>query len=307
MDRISVAQEVSIHIAMSAAAPHLLVLLAAVLYAVGALVIKRAGDFQVGVWRTAFCCNVVTALLFLPLLAWGGTIHPELWWQPVAVAVCFVAGQWLTFLSLERGDVSIATPVLGLKILLVAVFASLSGDGRLTGKLWLAAFLATAGIALLNRSSAGARRRVGMTILTAGLAAASYALFDVMVQKWSPVWGRGRFLPISVGLAGLLSFAFIPRFSGPLIALPGKAWPWLLGGALAIAGQSVIFVSVVATWGRAAEANVVYSSRGLWSILLVWAIGAHLQNAESQLGGRTLGWRLAGALLMMSAIVLVLV
>jgi drug/metabolite transporter (DMT)-like permease len=292
---------------MDSALPHLLTLFAAVLYAVGALLVKRAGDFQVGVWRTAFVCNLLTALLFQPLLAWGGTLHPELWWQPVAVALCFVVGQWLTFLSLERGDVSIATPVLGLKILLVAMFVAASGVGTISPKLWLAAFLATAGIGLLNRSGSTSHRRVSMTILTAGLAAASYALFDVLVQRWSPIWGRGRFLPITLGLAGILSFAFIPRFSAPLTALPAKALPWLLGGALAIAAQSLVFVSVVATWGQAAQANVVYSSRGLWSVLLVWTVGAHFKNREAQLGGRTLGWRLAGALLMMSAIALVLI
>lgn len=292
---------------MSDAVPHLLTLFASVLYAVGALLVKRAGTFGIGVWRTAFCCNVVTALFFLPLLATGGTVHPALWWQPLVVALCFVVGQWLTFLSLEHGDVSVATPVLGLKILLVAGFVALSGVERLPGTLWLAAFFATAGIALLNRSGThAARRRITLTIITAALAATAYALFDVLVRQWSPAWGSGRFLPIALGLAGILSFAFIPRFSAPLGALPAKAWPWLLGGALAIAVQSVVFVSVVANWQKPAEANVVYSSRGLCSIILVWALGARLQTAESSLGGRALAGRLAGAVLMMAAILLVL-
>lgn len=292
---------------MAEALPHLLAFLAAVLYAIGALLIKRAGQYQAGVWRTAFCCNLVTALLFLPLWGWGGTLHPELWWQPLTVALCFIVGQWLTFLSLEHGDVSIATPVLGLKILLVAVFVSLAGGAALSLKLWAAAFLATVGITLLNRSSGAKGGRVGLTICTAGGAAAAYALFDVCVQHWAPVWGRGRFLPVTLALGGLFSFAFIPRFSAPLTALPRKAWPWLLGGALGIGTQSVIFVSLVATWGKAAEANVVYSSRGLWSVLLVWSLGRFLQTSEGKLEGRVLAWRLAGALLMMGAIVLVLV
>jgi len=294
---------------MSTALPHLLALLAAVLYAVGALLIKRAGAFGVGVWRTAFVCNVLTALLFLPLLTWGGTVHFELWWQPVVVALCFIVGQWFTFLSLEHGDVSVATPVLGLKILLVGAFLAVFGVQSLSGKLWFAALLATGGIVLLNRSgsSATARHHVTRTIITAGGAATMYALFDVLVRLWSPVWGSGRFLPITFSIAGLLSFAFIPRFSAPLFTLTRPAWPWLLGGALGIASQSLIFVSVVATWRKPAEANVVFSSRGLWSILLVWAIGARLQNQEAHLGSRTLAWRLAGAALMMAAILLVLI
>lgn len=293
---------------MANALPHLLVLFAAIFYAVGAMLIKRAGSFGIGVWRTAFVCNILTAFLYLPVLAWGGTVHWDLWWQPVSVAVIFIVGLWFTFLSLEHGDVSVATPVLGLKILLVVVFLAVLGIQTLPAKLWFAALFATAGIAMLNRSSTVTtdRRRVTRTIITAGLAAASYALFDVLVRQWSPHWGSGRFLPITFGLVGLLSFAFIPRFSAPLAALPRAAWPWLLGGSFGIGSQSLIFVFVVANWQKPAEANVVLSSRGLWSIVLVWAIGAHLQNQEAHLGRRTLAWRFAGAVLMMAAILLVL-
>ena len=66
--------------------PLLLALVAAVAYASGALLLKRVGDFGVGVWRTAFVANVICALCFQPLLLLGGTWRPELWWQPVVVA-----------------------------------------------------------------------------------------------------------------------------------------------------------------------------------------------------------------------------
>lgn len=287
--------------------PHLLALLAAVLYAVGALLMKRSSEFGTDVWRTAFVCNLVTALLFQPLLFFGGTMHWDLWWQPVLVALFFILGQWLTFFSLERGDVSVATPVLGLKILLVALFVTVLGSQSLRPQLWAAAGLATAGIALLNRRPAqGHHHQIGLTILSAASAAAAYALFDVLVQKWSPIWGLGRFLPLTIGLSGVLSFAFILRFPAPLKATSRSAWPWLAGGALAIGGQSLIFVFTVAYWRQAAQANVVYSSRGLCSVLLVWLVGHWVQSREKNLGKHVLAWRLAGATLMMSAILLVL-
>jgi hypothetical protein len=68
-----------------------------------------------------------------------------------------------------------------------------------------------------------------------------------------------------------------------------------------------MFVSTVAHWGHAAPANVLYSSRGLWTVLLVWAFGHWVKSREQHLGRRVLTWRLSGAFLMMSAIVLVLV
>lgn len=292
---------------MTSTTPSLLVLLSAVIYAAGALLVKRSSDFGVGAWRGAFVSNCIVAIIFQPLLAFGGSFRADLWWQPPIVAICFIVGQWLTFLSLERGDVSVATPVLGVKILLVAAFMTLTGGEHVKPKLWFAAVLATGGIVLLNRRAGQAHHHVSLTIATAGLAAVAYALFDCLVQRWAPAWGVGRFLPVTLGLSGLLSFAFIPRFSAPLAAVPRTAWPWLLGGALAISAQSVVFVSTIARWGNAAQANVIYGSRGLWSVLLVWGCGRWVQSREAELGGEVLRWRLAGAALMMSAIALVVI
>ena len=287
--------------------PYIVILVAAVVYAAGALLVKRAADLGVGVWRTAFVANVVTAVLFQPLWLLGGTLHPHLWWQPVIVALCFVAGQWLTFISLEQGDVSVATPVLGIKILMVAIFVTVWVGEALRWQLWVASVLATLGIAMLNRSGAHApHRRVGRTIVTAGLAAIAFTVLDVLVQEWSPAWGLGRFLPVTLLISFVFSFVYMLRFRAPLTAIPRATWPWLLGGTLLIAVQSVAYVSTIAKWGHVAPINVVYSSRGLWSVVLVWLFGHWVQSRERQLGAGVLGWRLLGAIFMMLAIVLVL-
>jgi hypothetical protein len=66
----------------------------------------------------------------------------------------------------------------------------------------------------------------------------------------------------------------------------------------------VIFVSTIARWGQVAVSNVAYSSRGLWSIVLVWLASRWLGGRE-RVEGRLLAWRLAGAALMISAVTLV--
>lgn len=288
--------------------PYLLILAAAFVYAAGALLVKRSSELGVGVWRTAFVANMITALLYQPVMWLGGTIHWELWWQPTIVAVCFVAGQWLTFISIDKGDVSVATPVLGIKILLVAALVTFWDGEVLRWQLWVAALLATVGIALLNRHGGRTvHHHVGRTVVTAGLAAVCYATLDVLVQRWSPTWGVGRFLPITVDIAAIFSLGFIPLFRAPLTAIPRATWRWLLGGTLTIAIQSVVFVSTIAHWGHVAPVNVIYSSRGLWSVVFVWLFGHWVKSGEQLLGNRVLGWRLAGAIFMMSAIVLVVV
>ncbi len=291
---------------MSSLLPVLLPLLAALIYVAGALLAKRSAELGVGVWRTAFISNLVSAALFALLLPFGSTFRGDLLWQPALVAVFYLLGQLLNFLALQHGDVSVATPVMGLKIIFVAVFTTLLLASGVSLKLWAAAGLSSLAIALLNRTDGAPRHNVGRTILYAGGSAAMFAIFDVLVQKWAPAWGLGRFLPVMLGFAALFSLLFVPFFHAPLREVPRAAWPWLLGACLFIGLQSLIFVSTLARFGGATTANVLYSSRGLWSVVAVWAIGHWFGNREQQLGARVLRWRLAGAGLMLAAIILVL-
>jgi drug/metabolite transporter (DMT)-like permease len=290
-------------------------LLASLLYIASALFLKRAQQLGGGVLRTTFVANVAVALVFAALLPLGGTGQPATrLWQPALVAVLFVAGQVLSLLALARGDVSVATPALGAKTIFVAWFTTLLLATRLPWQLWCAAGLSFGAITLLQRGrrpDAGTeqdqhhRRRLGQTLLFSLLAAASYALFDVLVQKWSPAWGAGRFLPIMFALSAVMSLVFVPFFREPLRAIPRAAWPSLATGAIAMALQSFTFVSGVAIFGDATAMNVVYSVRGVWSVAAVWLIGHWFANTEAQLGSGVFRWRLAGAVLMTSAIVLV--
>src|SRR5262245_24943476 len=132
----------------------MLPLVSALLYVIGALLMRRAADYGVGFWRTTFVANLICAAVFSPLLFLGGKFYLELLWQPAVVALLFVAGSVLNFISLDRGDVSIATPVLGIKIILVAVLSTLIVGQYLPLKLWIAAALSTTAVALLNRTRA---------------------------------------------------------------------------------------------------------------------------------------------------------
>src|SRR5512140_707305 len=99
-------------------APSLLLPLAcALIYVIAALAVKRASAFGVGVWRTSFLSNWAIALIFLPVwFGTGGQLHPlGHYWRPAVTALLFFGGQAFTYLALARGDVSVATPVMGTK------------------------------------------------------------------------------------------------------------------------------------------------------------------------------------------------
>ena len=122
-------------------------------YVFAVLLLKRSADWGVGVWRTAFISNLAMGVTFLALLLLGGPGQPvSMWWQPVLSGGLFFAGQIFTFMALHHGDVSVATPVLGLKIVLVAFSSVLLLPDPVPLKWWVAAGLSSLAIVLLSLS-----------------------------------------------------------------------------------------------------------------------------------------------------------
>jgi len=283
-------------------------LLAAMLFACAALLMKRTTHWQLDIWRVSFVCNLVSAVAFQPFwLLSQGDPPWAMWWQPAAVGLLYVAGQVLTLTSLAQGEISVAAPVLGLKIVFVPFFLWLMGAGLLPLTTWIACCGATLAIGLLNSTDAGSSRgKVWFSILTAASGAAAFALFDVCVQLWSPAWGRGAFLPVMFAFSSLLSLSLIPFFQQSLRCIPLAAWPTLLAAALFIAAQALAIVASVAFWQQVAVSNVIYSSRGLWSLLAVWLVGRYLQVSDSGLTPRVLLLRTCGALLLLASIALLM-
>ena len=290
-------------------------LLSSLLFVAAMLTIKRATAFRIGVWRTTFIANLATAILFLALLPLGGApIELTKFWQPLIIAALFIGGQACTFWALEKGDVSVATPTMGIKTLMVGWLSVLFLSVELSWQLWTSAGISFAAVGLLSaRSRHGSQAddsthySVWKTVAIALLAALCYSAFDITIQKWSPEWGVGRLLPIVFFLSALLSLCFMPFFSAPLSQIGRPAWPWLAGGAFFMAAQALSLVTAIGTWGDATSMNVVYSSRGLWSVAAVWLIGHWFDNQERTLGSRTLKLRLAGAVAMSIAIVIAFV
>ncbi|HCC21029.1 MAG TPA: hypothetical protein DEP88_07250, partial [Verrucomicrobiales bacterium] len=57
---------------------------------------------------------------------------------------------------------------------------------------------------------------------------------------------------------------------------------------------------------HATSFNVIYGSRGLWSILLIWSIGHMVGNSELQGGRNVLIRRVIGATLLLVAVFIIL-
>ena len=283
-------------------------LAASLIYVAGALSLKRASQAGAGIWRTAFVSNVTTAILFAPMslipLFMPDVPGPMPLWQPALIALAFVVGQACAMYALNKGDVSIATPVVGTKVIFVAFFATIILGNRLGWPVWVSAAMSAVGIGVLNRGSSGGTKNIGRTVVASLAAAACYAIFDVMVRRWSPAWGSGRLLPLMFGIGAVLSLAMVPFFDGPALKISREAAVPLLVGSAVIALQSVLLITTITMVNRVTEINVVYNSRGLWSVVAVWLVGHWWGNTEMSAGGAKLGWRLAGAGLLLMAILL---
>ena len=285
----------------------LLPLFASILLICGLLFLKRAGEAGCGAIAPLAFTNAFSAIAFSTLWFLGGTMQPlSMLWQPAIVAILYIMGMAFTFLAVERGDVSIATPVLGVKVIFVAALLTLFVGQELPGVVWVAAVLAAAGIAVIQWTGKADARRAVFTILFAVSAAASFASFDVLVQQWAPTWGTGRFLPITYAMVGVTSLAMMPWIDFQALRKP-KPRMLMLAGAALFAAQAICIVFTLAEFGDAARVNVVYTLRGLWGVALAWAAAKIWGGAEAELNRGQLMTRVAGAIMLTAAVILVIV
>ncbi len=288
----------------------LLPLLASILFVCGLLFVKRATSRGVSPWTVTFLANQWAALLFSTLWLLGGESIPlAKLWQPIFIAALFLSGQVFMFLAIQRGDVSVATPIFGIKVVVVAGLLTILFREALPHSVWIAAALATCGIGLaqwIPRSLTGdtSRRSVWMTVVFALSAAGSFAVFDVSVQHFSPAWGAGRMLPTVFWFVSLLSLSLLPFIETSALRNP-QTRVVLLVGTFLIAMQALCLVSTLAHFGDAARVNVVYALRAVWGVVLAWFVAVKWGGSEAELPRSVMLLRLVGAGLLTVAVVLV--
>ncbi len=268
------------------------------MYALAAILLKRALAAGAGRWRVTFACNMVMAIGYQACWAvhtqgfsGSGAFH-------AAIAGCtFFAGQIFTFLALNRGDVSVVTPILGTKVIWVAGFSMLLIGTKHSPYLWVAVFATAVGTAILGYQPGVRRRKVVLSIAAAVATSCSFGLTDVLVQKYGPAWGFGSFVPTMFLVVGLLSLGFLP-----LIREGSWAPLWLGAGSMVLALQALGLAFALTRYQQATRMNVLYNSRGLWSVTLIWAFGHWFGNTEREGGSRMMLRRLGGAALLVAAI-----
>lgn len=287
---------------------YILPAIAALLYAVSSLFSKRALVEGVGIMRLSIVANIGFCLAFAPLalLDDGPPDWSQVIW-PILAGTGFFVGHVCTFAAIKLGDVSVQAPMMGTKVVFVAAFSVILGAGHVPLTWWIGAGLTSVAIFLLGFSDWSNRAAVWRTMLMALAASAIFGLTDALVMKHAPKFGAGWFLCILNLVMLIESALLLPFLEGKMTEIPRKAWPWLLGGAGFMALQALGIGSSIAFWGDATAVNIIYASRGLWGIVLVWVVGSWFGNREREAGGQVMGRRMVGALMLVAAIALVLI
>lgn len=279
-------------------------LCSAVGYTLAAMMLKRAMDGG-HPWRVLFIVNLIGAVLFQTWLFHGGApltaTHVT---HAVLAGTAFFIGQVFTFIAISRGDISIATPVLGTKVIFVALLVFLTGGEELGWKLWVATFLTSSALALLGGEWRANRAKLLLSVGFAFLASIAFAATDVMQQLWAGDVGFGHFAPVMFATVGLLSFTLIPLFSAPLRQMPRPMVVWAFGGGVLLTMQAMGIAYCIAVFHEVTVTNVLYNTRGLWSVVLVWGVGHWFANAEKNVGQAVMTRRLMGALILLGAVYL---
>lgn len=282
-------------------------LASALIYPFASLFLKRAMVEGGGLLRVAFISNIVLFAVFACALPFSETSPSwsHLPWALLAGA-CFFGGQVFTFLAIRAGDVSVQAPLMGVKVIFVAFFSFFLKPDEVPPLLWLGSALAAAAIFLLGGASLKAFRANARTVIWSLVACACFGASDSLAGYRSADFGPIPFVVVMTTVVAVASLGFIPFFTAPMSAVPFAAKRLAALGGFAIGLQGVILNLALAFYQNATAMNIIYSTRALWGVLLIWGLGHKLGNFEvAQHGHKVMAKRLAGALLLSAAVILV--
>lgn len=285
-------------------------LVAAFVYSVAMVLIRRSALNGIGVLtQTVVMMAAMTILPLLGMMAAGVVRLPAEWLWPAVGAGALIVGQVLTLLALGAGDSSVHTPLMGVKVLFVALYSALFFRVAIPPRIWGGALVAAIGVMVIGLDRSAKRSLHGRTILLAAASAATFAVFDAILSAKAEVVGRDPFI---AGSLLINAVAVVPaavvlltrrRTSRPKPSAAGVRD--LSIGSILVAAQFITMLLVIGTYRNGAQANVLYSSRGLWSVVFLVALnrmgkGHHMESAD----GSRLVRRIVGAVVLVLAVVI---
>lgn len=287
----------------------LLPVAAAAAYCLSVLFVKAStADGKLSPTSILATTNFLMFLAFLPtLLCNWQSVNPHLLWQPLLTGIFFAIGNWATFLCSHKGEVSLMTPIMGIKILLVILFLHIIVGGETPKSLIFAGLLCCAAVFIMgySKSDTTPRGKRLWTYALAAIACISYAMCDVLFQKFSGNFDGMIILSLNNIVLAILSVPYIKTFCRNFRNANNKTL--LLGAFSAILMTAEAVLMVIAIIGEvgAGLCNILYNTRGIMSVLLILAAG-HINPSLRELNKASTLRRLTGSAMIMLAVYTVL-
>ena len=251
--------------------------------------------------------NILSGLVFIPTIFFEETMpNWSLVWQPLS-ASCFCAiGNIATFVCAERGEVSLMTPIMGIKIMFVILFARILLDTNMPHTITIAGAICCLAVFIMGWSKNSLRtKKLGITLLLSFTACISYAMCDVIMQKYAPNFSRNAMLSLTSVAMPLSIIPFLPRFfkdvshsSKATLAISG------MSAGLMIMEMYLMFLSIVGDVG-AALCNILYNTRGIMSVVLMFVVGKFVVDMK-ELSKASALQRIVGATMILIAVIIVI-
>ena len=222
-------------------------------------------------------------------------------------ATCYLLGQTCMFLVLGRVNASRVSPLLGLKVLMLAGITTLFMGHALDWRQWAGVCLSAAAAAAL-RTSGGAVPAGSMALIL--LACLLFSVSDLcivgLIDAIAAGWSVGRLHAGLIAMATTYAACGLLALPVVLLRAPWRRDEWRAGAAYAgawmasMVGLYFCFGMIGAVFG-----NVMQSTRGLMSVA-VGAVLAHMgwHELEQRVDRRTLIARAVAAVMMTAAIAL---
>lgn len=284
----------------------LLSLIAACFYSISGLFNKQAMTNGCGPLRIYTIQAWSAALVLSPVLLTGGSAPLELWWQPALAALSWFCASSIYVHTLRDGDLSIIGPVAGIKPVFNASLVALLLGIHVPLSTWIACGLAAVALAVMRTPSSHGSLSFGRTALQTLLSVFLFAMTDVCIQRWAAAWGALRFSALIFTGGAVLALTLIPQYGKKYRDLSKPARRFLFIGAPLAAVPGILVGVAIGKYGHGAEVNVGYSIHVLITLFIVWIFGRHIGNREHTVGHGVFLRRLAGASILIAAIVLII-
>jgi drug/metabolite transporter (DMT)-like permease len=267
--------------------------------------LQRSGDFPHLLVYAHIIMGLMSAAL-LPVL-WTDRLPPlSVYIFPSFLcALFYILGQAALFMALRRADSSHVSPLLGLKVVILALVSMLVLGASYSAAQWAAVFLCLLGAGLLNRF--GGKIPFSALLFTLG-ACVGYSFSDIYIKVQFDIMG-------DVGV--MRKSAFAAALCYAMCGAGAVVWAPFLRGGFSGRGLRAAFPFAI-VWFTAmififscmgligpVYGNIVQSSRGLLSIAMGYLIAAAgMSHLEAKLPKAVFARRAAAGLIIFAAIVL---